>query len=255
VPRIIHNTAIIDPEAHLEDNVEIGPYCIVGPGVHVGEGCRLQSHCVLEGPTQLGPGNIFHPFVVVGGPAQDISFRGEHTSLVIGAGNTFREHVTVHRGTAKGQGLTRIGDHGLFMAGSHIAHDCEVGDSVILANQTLLGGHVKLASYVVTGGHVALAPFVQIGSTVFLAGGAKVERSIPPYVIAAGDRAHVRALNRVGLKRRGIPLESYQQLKKVFSLIFLSKLPRKQALERIPNELKQDPWVKNFLVFFERSDS
>ncbi len=226
---LLHPSSLIAPEATLGEGVEIGPFVIVEAGVVIGAGTRVEAHAMIRSGTTLGKGNHVHPFVVLGGAPQDRRFAGEPTRLVIGDHNVFREQVTVHRGTAHGGGITRVGSHGLFMVGVHLAHDTQVGDQVILANNTLLGGHVVLGDHVVTGGQVALAPFVRVGARAFLAGGAMVERDIPPFVIAAGDRARVRALNRVGLARTGVSEGSQRALARAFSSIFRSGDARAKA--------------------------
>lgn len=243
----MHPTAVVSPEASLGEGVEIGPLCHVGPGVVLGRGTRLLSSAVVLGPSELGPGNVVHPFAVLGGAPQDRAHRGEPTRLVIGEGNEFREHVTVHRGTTKDEGVTVVGSRGLFMAGCHIAHDARVGDHVILANNTLLAGHVRVGDHAVTGGHAAVQPFVRLGESCFLAGGAMVERDVPPFVIAAGDRARVRALNVVGLRRRGAPPESVAALEGAFRLLFRQKIARAEALARLADAA--DPWVRALVAF------
>ncbi|RYE91693.1 MAG: acyl-ACP--UDP-N-acetylglucosamine O-acyltransferase, partial [Myxococcales bacterium] len=222
---------------------------VVGAGVELGAGTRLLSHAVVLGPARLGAGNVVHPFAALGGAPQDRSYRGEPTELWVGDGNVFREHVTVHRGTAKDRGLTRIGHHGLFLAGCHVAHDATVGDHVTLANATLLGGHVVVDDHVATGGHTAVQPFVHLGESCFLAGGAMVERDVPPFVIAAGDRARVRALNRVGLGRRDVPPDSMEALDSAFRLLFGRQLTRAAALDRLRGAT--DPWVRRLVDFLD----
>lgn len=245
-PAVVHPLAVVSPGADLDDDVDIGPFCQVGPGVRLGRGTRLLSHAVVLGPCELGPGNVLHPFAALGGAPQDRSHRGEPTRLLVGEGNEFREGVTVHRGTTKDQGLTRLGSFGLYMAGCHVAHDASVGDHVTLANNTLLAGHVRVDDHVVTGGHVAIQPFVRLGESCFLAGGAMVERDVPPFVIAAGDRARVRALNKVGLRRRGISPDSLAALEEAFRLLFRAGLARSEALPRLATD---DPWVRQLASF------
>ena len=243
----IHPQSLVDPSVILGEDVSIGAFATIEPGVVVGDGSRIEAYAVLRTGAQLGKRNVVHPFAVLGGPPQDRRYAGEATSLLIGDDNVFREHVTVHRGTTQGGGITRIGSGGLFMVGTHVAHDVTVGNAVTLANNTLLGGHVEVGDYVVTGGHVAIAPFVRIGSRAFLAGGAMVERDIPPFVIAAGDRAKPRALNRIGLERSQVPLASRQALKRAFLLLFISKTPKKEALEALA--AADDPYVQELSAF------
>lgn len=249
----IHPTAVVAPSAHLSEGVVIGPHAIVGDGVSLGPGTRLLGPCVVLGPTVLGARNVVHPYAVLGADPQDRSHAGEATSLVVGDDNVFREHVTVHRGTKKDKATTRIGSGCLFMVGAHIAHDATVADNVTLTNGALLGGHVSLADHVVIGGGAALAPFVCVGESAFIAGGAMVEASVPPFVIAQGDRARVRALNEIGLRRRGVPDASRQALARLFRLVYRSGAPRARALEIARQELASDPYVARFLAFFDEA--
>ena len=241
----------ISASAHVPPDAIVGPFCVVGAGVSLGPRCRLGAGCILEGPAQFGADNEFFPYVVLGTAPQDRSFAGEVTTLVVGDGNVFREHVTVHRGTAKDRAITRIGTGGFFLAGSHVAHDCVVGDRVILGNGTLLGGHVVVEDDVVTGGRVAIAPRVRIGTGAFLAAGAMIEQNMPPFVIAAGDRARVRALNRVGLERRAVPREHIHALEHAFRHLFRSEEPLAVARQTINRELAADPYVERLLSFWE----
>ncbi len=229
----IHPTAIVDPRACVGADVEIGAHAFVGAGVELGAGCRLLPHAVVLGPARLGARNEIHPFAVLGGAPQDKTYRGEPTTLSVGDDNVFREHVTVNRGTTKDRSETRIGSGGLFMAGTHVAHDCVVGDRVVLANGTLLAGHVVLDDGVVSGGGVMVAPFTRIGRVAFLAGGARVERDVPPFCMAEGDRARIRALNRVGLSRNGVAPDDIELLERAFSTLYRAGDPLLVALERL----------------------
>jgi UDP-N-acetylglucosamine acyltransferase len=238
---VIHPSAIVASTAHLDEGVVVGPFAVIEDGVVVGAGTRIDAHAMVRRGTSLGVNNVVHPFAVLGGEPQDRRHAGEETTLEIGSDNVFREHVTVHRGSEHGGGVTRVGSHGLFMASAHIAHDCQVGDAVILANATLLGGHVTLGAHVVTGGGVALAPFVRVGERAFLAGGAMVERDVPPFTIAAGDRARVRALNKVGLRRSGVPEDSIARLEGAFVAIFRKGPRAVVAAARLQDD---DPFVR-----------
>jgi UDP-N-acetylglucosamine acyltransferase len=238
---VIHPAAIVSPSADVGEGVEIGPFAVIEDGVVLGAGTRIEAHAMVRRGSSLGVNNVVHPFAVLGGEPQDRRHAGEATSLTIGDGNVFREHVTVHKGTEHGGGVTRIGSHGLFMVSAHVAHDAQIGDAVILANATLLGGHVTLGDRVVTGGGVALAPFVRVGERAFLAGGAMVERDVPPFVIAAGDRARVRALNKVGLRRSGVPETSIARLEAAFVAIF-RKGPRAVAAALLGDD--EDAFVR-----------
>lgn len=239
----VHPTALIDPSAELDDGVVVGPFCVVGAAVSIGKNTRLISHISIQGPTRLGERNTVHPFAALGGPPQDRAYKGEKTRLEIGDDNEIREHVTAHRGTVKSDGVTVIGNGCLLMASSHIAHDVRVSDRVILTNATLVGGHAVLGAHVVCGGNCAIAPFVRIGESAFIAGGAMVERDVPPFVIAAGDRAKVRALNTVGLLRRGVSEESRLALKHAFRLIFRSPTTLADGLAQAEALLSDDPYV------------
>ena len=233
--------------ASLGAGVTVGPFAVVEEGAVVGPGCEVQAHAVIRSGARLGARNVIHPLAVVGGPPQDRRHAGEPTVAVVGDDNVFREHVTVHAGTTHGGGVTRIGSGGLFMAGVHVAHDCRVGDGVTLANGTLLGGHVTLGEGVVTGGLVAIAPFVRVGARAFLAGGAMVESDVPPFVIVAGDRARVRALNRVGLERAQVPDASRRALERAFRAIYRGGDPIAVAAARLA--VDEDPFVRELAAF------
>jgi UDP-N-acetylglucosamine acyltransferase len=247
----IHPTAVVTAGAELGEGCEIGPYAIVEEGVTLGAGTRLDAHAMVRSGTVLGEGNVVHPFAVLGGDPQDRRYAGEPTRLVIGDRNVFREHVTVHRGTAHGGSVTRIGSGGLFMASVHVGHDAQVGDAVIFANGTLLAGHVAVGDHVVTGGQAAIAPFVRVGDRAFLAAGAMVERDVPPFVIASGDRARVRALNKVGLGRTGVPPASIAALEKAFVAIFRKGVPRAIAAAELHEHA--DPFVRMLVEAIERT--
>lgn len=239
---VVHPTALVAPDADLGDGVVIGPFAIVEPGVVIGAGTRVDAHAVVRSGTRLGSRNVVHPFAVLGGDPQDRTYAGEPTRLQIGDDNVFREHVTVHRGSVKGGGLTRVGNGCLLMVGVHVAHDATLGDRLELANGTMLGGHATLGDFVVCGGGVALAPFVRVGERAFLAAGAMVEHDVPPFVIAAGDRARVRALNRVGLTRSGVPEGSREALDRAFRAIFRGGTPRARAAAALIEDA--DPFVR-----------
>jgi UDP-N-acetylglucosamine acyltransferase len=239
---LVHPLALVAPDAELGEGVAVGPFAIVEPGAVVGEGTRLDAHAVVRSGTRLGARNVVHPFAVLGGDPQERTYAGEPTRLEVGDGNTFREHVTVHRGSIKGGGLTRIGSGSLFMVGVHVAHDCALGDRLELANGVLLGGHAALGDHVAIGGGAAVGPFVRVGDRAFVAAGAMVERDVPPFVIVAGDRARVRALNRVGLARSGVPEASRDALARAFRAIFRSGTPQRIAAAELAGDA--DPFVR-----------
>jgi len=253
--REIHPTAVVDRGAELDDDVRVGPYCVVGAGVRIGKATHLIAHVTVLGPSDLGARNQVFPFSVLGAAPQDRGYRGEPTRLSIGDDNVIREHVTVHRGTTKQHGVTRVGSDTMLMVGVHVAHDVTVEDHVTLTNATMLGGHVHVGAWAATGGGVAVAPFVRIGESAFLAGGAMVERDVPPFLIAAGDRATVRAVNRVGLIRRGVPEASRAAVKRAFRMLYRSAETRAQALSLVERELGGDPWVARLVRFIRESQT
>lgn len=236
----IHPTAVVDSTAELAADVRIGPFCVVESGVRLGAGSELVSHVAVRAGTWLGARNVVHPFCVLGGPPQDKSHDGRPSWVRIGDGNVFRESCTVNGGTQKGDGTTRIGSSGLFMVGTHVAHDCDVGDRVILTNYVSLGGHVVVEHAAVLGGHVAVAPFCRIGAMVFAAGGSMIERSVPPFLTVAGDRARVRGVNRVGLRRNQVPEASIRALRSVQRELYSGGEPLRVAAERLLLETSDD---------------
>jgi UDP-N-acetylglucosamine acyltransferase len=212
----IHPTAIVAPGAELADDVAIGPYCTVGADVVLGAGVRLMSHVSVDGWTRIGARTVIYPFASVGHAPQDLKYKGERTELVIGEDNQLREHVAVNRGTVGGGGVTRIGDRCLFMNGSHIGHDCRVGDGVIIASNGTLGGHVELGDAVIIGGLAAIHQFTRIGRNAMIGGMAGVERDVIPFGMVTGNRATLKGLNLIGLKRRGFPREEIHALRGAF---------------------------------------
>jgi UDP-N-acetylglucosamine acyltransferase len=224
----VHPTAVVDPRAELAADVEVGPYCVIGPGVRIDDGTTLLAHVVINGHTTIGKGNVFHPFSVIGGEPQirklDAGRGGEpagRRGLVIGAENVFREHVTVN--VSSGAPPTSIGAKNLFMAGAHVAHDVSVGSFCVIANAVQLAGHAVVEDWVTFGGLSGVAQYIRVGQSAFVAAGAMCERDVPPFVIVQGDRARVRALNVVGLERRGIAPESIAALKKSFTRTFVRR--------------------------------
>ncbi len=228
MPRVVHPTAIVDARAELDEDVEIGPFCTVGPGVRIGRGTRLVSHVVVAGDTRLGVHNVLHPFSVVGGaPQVRADLRAEQDrgparlALVVGDHNVLREHVTVN--LSNGDGATTLGSHNLFMAGVHVAHDVVIGSRCIVANGVQLAGHVVVEDWVTFGGLSGVAQRVRVGQSAFVAAGAMCERDVPPFVIVQGDRARVRALNVVGLERRGVPEVSSAALRRAFGRLWVNR--------------------------------
>jgi len=249
----VHPTALVSPRARLADDVVVGPLCVVGDDVELGRGTRLLASCVVLGPTRMGQDNVIFPYAVIGAEPQDRSHAGEATSLLIGDRNVIREHVTVHRGTAKGRGTTQVGSDCLLMVGVHVAHDVAILDEVTLANDTLLAGHVSVESRVTAGGRAAIAQFVRVGEGAFIAAGAMVETDVPPFAIVAGDRARVRALNRVGLRRSGVPDASRRALAKAFRVLFRHSVPRSESLRNLGDDLAADPYVRKLVGFLAQT--
>lgn len=237
---VIHSTALVDPRAELAEGVVVGPYCVIGPDVTVGRESVLLSHVSLSGPTTLGTRCTLHPFCVVGGTPQVRYGAGDFGSVVLGDEVVVREHVTVHRGT---QGRpTRVGSRVLLMVGAHVGHDAEVGNDVVVANGVQLAGHAIVEDFVTFGGLAGVAQRVKIGESAFVAAGAMCEVDVPPFVIVQGDRARVRALNKVGLSRRGVPKESIVALERAFRDLFVRRgITRKEAALGLDPGL--DPWV------------
>jgi UDP-N-acetylglucosamine acyltransferase len=242
--RRVHATAIVDPRAELAEDVEIGPYAVVEGRVALSSGCVLHAHAIVRGPAVLAEGNVVHSFAVIGGEPQAKKHDGTPARLEVGARNVFREHVTVHGGT-DGRS-TRIGDGNLFMVGSHVAHDCVVGSRCVLANSVQLAGHGSLEDWVTLGGLSGVAQFVRIGESAFVAAAAACERDVPPFVIVQGDRARVRGLNVVGLRRRSVPEPSIAALQRAVRLLWQSKLTRVDAIAKLRTET--DNYVRKLLA-------
>lgn len=245
----IHTTAIIASGAEIADDAIIGPYTIVGPQVRIGSGCEIGPHAVIEGRTTIGCRNRIGPFVGIGQPPQDFSYAGEDTEVVIGDDNTIREHVTIHRGTARGRGRTSIGSHCFLMVASHIAHDCLLGDHVIMANGATLGGHVEVGDHANLGGLVAIHQFVKIGTHAFICGMSGLGKDMPPYMLAFGAPARLYGLNTVGLKRFGFSSDAILELKRAYKIIFRSTMNLQEAVEKVRREVKPCPEVQNLLEF------
>jgi len=216
----IHPTAIVAPGATLAEDVSIGPYCVVGEEVMLGAGVTLIAHIVVDGRTTIGEKTRIFPFASIGLEPQDLKYRGEKSRLVIGRHNTIREHVTMNPGTEGGGMVTRVGDHGLFMVGAHVAHDCQIGDHVIMANNATLAGHVVVEDYALLGGLSAVHQFVRIGQHAMIGGMSGVERDVIPYGQVMGDRARLSGLNIIGMQRRGFSREDIQTLRSAYQFLF-----------------------------------
>ncbi|MDO3379564.1 acyl-ACP--UDP-N-acetylglucosamine O-acyltransferase [Geoalkalibacter halelectricus] len=250
---MVHPTAIIHPGARLGEQVRIGPFAVIGEHVSLGDRTIVGPHAVIEGRTQIGCDNHIFQFASVGAIPQDLKFRGEETYLRIGDGNIIREFVTIHLGTESGGGYTLIGDGNLFMAYCHVAHDCQVGNRVIMANGSTLAGHVEVQDHAILGGLSAIHQFARVGAHVMVSGGAMVNQDIPPYTIAQGDRARTVGLNLVGLKRRGFTEETISAIKLAYRLVFRSGLRLEEALARVVTEVGEIPEVVSFVEFIRKS--
>ncbi len=220
----IHPTAIVDPGAQIADDATVGPFCIIGPKVVIGSGTVLMSHVHVCGRTTLGEHNTVWPQAVLGGDPQDLKFGGEDSELIIGDHNEIREAVTMHKGTANDNHLTRVGDHNLIMAYCHVAHDCDVGHHIIIANAVQLAGHVKIEDHVIIGGCVAIHHMVTIGAHAFVGGMTRVATDVPPFMIVEGNPAKVRAVNAIGLARRGFTEDAIDHLKDAYKRLFAPRL-------------------------------
>ncbi|MBW1982002.1 MAG: acyl-ACP--UDP-N-acetylglucosamine O-acyltransferase [Deltaproteobacteria bacterium] len=226
----IHPTAIIHTSVKLEPPVEIGPYSVVDAEVTIGKNCKIHAHVHIASYTAIGPRCEIYPFASVGTPPQDLKYDGRRTGTVIGADNVIREFVTINRGSVGGQEITRIGDHNLLMAYSHVAHDCVLGNHVIMANAATLAGHVNVEDFAVLGGLTAVHQYVRIGTHAFVGGKTGVSKDIPPYALAAGDRARLYGINTIGLKRKNFSEEVLRALKDCYRILFRSHKPLRQAL-------------------------
>ncbi|RJP77561.1 MAG: acyl-ACP--UDP-N-acetylglucosamine O-acyltransferase [Desulfobacteraceae bacterium] len=250
---MIHPTAIIDPKAEIDDSVEVGAYSIIKNNVRIGKGSVIGSHVSIDPFVTIGEDCQIFQYASVGATPQDLKFRGEETYLKIGRGTVIREFATINRGTAGGGGITEVGEDNFLMAYTHVAHDCKTGKRVILANNATLAGHVTIGDYATIGGLVAIHQFVRIGDFAYVGGKSAVVKDIPPYVIAAGDRAHLKGLNSVGMQRGGISPETVSALKKVYRIVFRIGLTLNEAVERLKAEVDPLPEVANFINFVKTS--
>ena len=250
----IHGTAIVQANAKLAADVVIGPYCCVGGDVELGSGVRLESHAIVAGRTRIGEGCHVFPFASIGHPPQDLKFAGEPSRLLIGSNNVIREYVTMNPGTKGGDMTTVVGDNCLFMIGVHIAHDCKVGNNVVMANNATLGGHVVVGDFAVLGGLAAIHQFVRIGAYAMVGGMSGVEHDVIPYGSVHGDRAFLSGLNIVGLKRRGFTRDDIHTLRTAYRLLFAQEGTLSERLEDVCQMYSLMQPVMD-IVHFIRSDS
>ncbi len=249
----IHPSAVIAPEAKIEEGVTVGAYTVIGKDVAVAAGTKIGPHAFIDGNTSIGRNNTIGPFTSIGTPPQDLKYNNEPTRLLIGDDNLIREYVSIHRGTADGHGVTTIGNANMIMAYSHIAHDCIVGDKIIMANSTTLGGHVEVRNYANIGGVVGIHQFTRVGEHTYIGGMSGVSKDVPPYVIASGVRGKMRisGINKIGLRRCGYDKETIKKVTKAFVYIFnTSSLLLQEALDKSLDEFPDCEPVVNLVDFF-----
>ena len=251
----VHLQAVVAPGAKLAPGVRIGAYAVVGEGVALGENCVLHPHALVEGPAKIGSNNVFYPFCSIGGDPQDWSYQGEPTELAIGNGNTFREYVTVNRGTIKGGGRTVVGSGGLFLAGSHIGHDCWVGDHTLLVNGATLAGHVTVEDFATIGFSSPVHQFCRIGRYAYIGASTVITKDVPPFSLIVSEReTKCYGVNTIGLERQGFSAERVQALKSAFRLLLRSRLNTSQALERMRSSLGDSEDVRQLVQFIESAE-
>lgn len=252
----IHSTAVVDAKAELDSSVIVGPYAVIKAGVCIDAGTRVEPHAVISGPTKIGKRNLIGSFATVGGDPQDLSYKGEPTELIIGDDNQIREYASIHRGTPDGPGKTIIGSSNLLMAYTHVAHDCKIGNHVILANVATLAGHVEVGDRASIGGLVAIHQFCRIGAFSYIGGVSGISLDVAPYIILAGtrNRTRISGINKIGLKRNGFSRETINKLDQAFKIIFRSpNLLHKDALEQAKRDISDCPEVDYLIDFMEQS--
>jgi len=247
----IHATAVVDPSAKLGTNVEIGPFCVIGPDVELGDGVVVHSHAVITGRTTLGPECKVFPFASIGQAPQDVKFHGEPSTLTIGAKTIIREHATVNPGTEGGHMSTKVGSNCLLMIGAHVAHDCEVGNSVTLVNGATLGGHVTIGDGAIIGGLSAVHQFVRIGAYAFIGGMSGITADVIPFGMAIGNRANLCGLNIVGLKRKGFPRDQIHELRQAYRMLISTEGTLKERLEDVESMFSTNPLTKQVIEFIK----
>ena len=249
---LIHPTAIIDPAAEIDSSVAIGPYSVIGPHVRIAANVVIKSHVVIEGHTQIGEGCEIYPFAVLGQPPQHLRYEGEASELIIGQNNIIREHVTMHPGTAVDKMKTVIGNNGMFMVASHVAHDCVVGDNLILAQNAALGGHVVVEDNVYFGAYSAAHPFVRIGHNAVIGGVSAVVADVIPFGAVYGERGMLNGVNVVGMKRRGLDKQTMRAVKKAYDDLFLAEGVMKDNLAKLKTEQGHIKEIADIIDFIEK---
>lgn len=254
MPVEVHPNAVISKKAVIHDDVVIGPFCVLGEGVTIMKGTKLLSHVVVEGETVIGENCIIFPFTSIGLPPQDLKYKNENTGVRIGNNNIIRENVTIHKGSVKGDGLTEIGESNFLMAYTHIAHDCKIGNSIIMANASTLGGHVLVEDFAVIGGLVAVHQFTRIGAYCMIGGFSGVAQDVIPYMIASGERAKLYGPNAIGLKRRGFSDDTINILKKAYKILFRQKNTLNKAIEKLRKDFPDMPEIQHIIDFIGKSE-
>ncbi len=249
----IDPTALVHPSAELDAGVRVGPYTVIGEGVRIGKNTAIDSHVVIDKWTSIGANCSIFPFVSIGAAPQDLGYRGEKTEVIIGDNNVIREFVTIHRATTKEKKKTVCGNNNLLMNYVHIAHDCEIGSNIIMANAATLAGHVSIDDWAIIGGLVAVHQFVRIGAYCIIGGASAVSKDIPPYVMAVGNRAKLYGLNAVGLRRKGFSRQDIEEIKRAYHIIFRSSLGIQEAAELLRKELPDSVHARRFAVFLQGS--
>jgi UDP-N-acetylglucosamine acyltransferase len=251
---MIHKSSEVHPEAQIDSSVEIGPFCVIGKNVKIGKNTRLLSHVILDGHTEIGDNNVIHPFAVLGNVPQDLKYKGEPTRLVIGNQNTIREGVTMNTGTVQGGGVTKLGNHNLIMAYTHLGHDCTVGNHVILANAVALAGHVTIDDYANIGGMCGVSQFVRVGSYCYVGGQSGIEKDLPPFCIAVGSRnMHIKGANIVGMRRHGFSADSIQKINEAIKLWTRQDVQKEQCLLEIESQYAENTEIQKFIQFIRTS--
>jgi UDP-N-acetylglucosamine acyltransferase len=252
--REIHETAVVHPNANIGRNVVIGPYAIIGENIEIGDDCIIGPQVVIDGWTIIGSGNRFYHGATIGGEPQDLKFKGEKSFLFIGDNNIFRENVTVNRGTEGGGGETRIGNNNLFMAYSHVAHDSQVGNHIVMGNCTALAGHVVIEDRVTVAGLSGVHQFCKIGKMAFIGAHTKIVKDVPPFVLVDGNPPKVFGINIVGLRRNGVEPEVRDEIKRAYRILYRSNLTIEQSIERMDQELQSGPEIDHFIRFLRNAE-
>jgi UDP-N-acetylglucosamine acyltransferase len=248
---MIHKTAIIDSKAKISTNVEIGPYATIGPNVEIGENTLIQSHVNITGNTTIGKGNKLYSFASIGSDPQDLKYKGEETTLLIGDNNIIREHVTINTGTVQGGGLTKIGNNNLIMIGAHIAHDCIIGNNIVMANNTAIAGHAEIEDFVIIGAKCGVQQFTRIGKRAMIGGMTGVLRDVIPYGLSTGNRNYLNGINVVGLRRDKVSNKDILGLTDAYKEIFKTEV-LSENLKNLNGKYTDNPLVKDVLDFINK---